>query len=417
MASQHEASPWQLGGLTARQLGARVWDQISADEVLDRAAALSYYFLFALFPGLLFLTALVGFLPIPDLTERLMGYVEEALPPDAASVLARTLGEIEANGRGGLLSLGALLALWTASGGMAALMVALNVAYGVDEPRPFWKRRLTALGLTLGFSIFLIVALALMAFGPAFGRAIAGWLGLAELFTTLWNVLTVPAAVVFVLVAIALVYYLAPASEQRWRWVTPGSAVAVLLWLVMSLALRFYMTSFGDYSATYGSIGGVILLMLWLYLTAAAVLIGAEVNSEIEHAAAAGGAATAKAPGQREVGPATTGPRRASGNVYPLHRPGEAVSAAPRTRGFHPADETDDVEMAAAAIAESVDPPRGPGWLAVLGFAAGTVDGWTARRPARAMASTARDTIHTGEKVTKALAAWERFRRERARSA
>jgi membrane protein len=310
-----EASPWKLGGLTVMELGRRVWAEFSADEVSDRAAALAYYFLFALFPTLLFLTALIGFLPLGDLMERLLDYVSQAMPGDAASIIRKTLQEIQAGASGGLLSIGVLGALWAGSNGMASVMSALNTAYDVEEARPWWKARLTAIALTLGFSLFIMTALVLMVFGPRIGETVAGWVGLGHVFTLVWNIVSIPVVIVLVTLGVALVYYLAPASEQRWRWVTPGSVVAVVLWLAASLGLRFYVTNFANYSATYGSIGGVILLMLWLYLSGLALLLGAEVNAEIEHAAARRGAPDAKQAGEHEA-PADRGrvlpfPRRA----------------------------------------------------------------------------------------------------------
>ena len=299
-------SPWRLGGLTPRELVSRVWHEFGEDEISDRAAALSYYFLFALFPSLLFLTALLGMLPFPGLMERLMAYVEQTLPSDAVSVIEKTLQEIMRGSRGSLLSIGVLMALWASSNGMGSVIVALNVAYDVTDTRPWWKRRLVAVALTLGFSLFLLGGLILVVFGPRLGRVVADWFGLGALFTTVWNVASVPLAMSFVLIGIALVYFLAPAAKQDWRWVTPGSAVALVLWIVMSYGLRLYVSRFANYNATYGSIGGVILLMLWLYLTGIALLLGAEVNSEIEHAAARQGEPTAKLPG--EVAPGAPGP-------------------------------------------------------------------------------------------------------------
>jgi membrane protein len=292
-------SPWRLGGLSPSELARRVWHEYGDDEIGDRAAALSYYFLFALFPSLLFLTALLGMLPIPDLVERLMDYVEQALPGDAASVIRKTLTEILRGSRGSLVSLGVLVALWSGSNGMGSVIVALNVAYDVDDPRPWWRRRLVAIALTVGFSLFILGALVLMVFGPKLGMAAAGAFGLGAAFTAVWNVAHVLLALALTVIGIALVYYLAPAAEQRWRWVTPGSAVALVLWFSMSYGLRLYVGHFANYNATYGSIGGVILLMLWLYLTGVALLLGAEVNAEIEHAAARRGEPTAKLPGER----------------------------------------------------------------------------------------------------------------------
>jgi membrane protein len=294
-----EVSPWKLGGLTVRQLAKRVWAEFSEDEVTDRAAALAYYFLFALFPALLFLTSLLGLLPIPGLMDRFMSYVSQALPGDAASIVQKTLTEIVAGAHGGLLSIGVLGALWAGSNGMSSIMSALNVAYDVKETRAYWKTKALAVGLTLGFAVFILTALVLLVFGPKIGETVASWVGLGTVFTMVWNIVSIPIVMFLVLVGIALVYYLAPAAEQHWRWVTPGSVVALVLWLAMSLGLRFYVTHFANYNATYGSIGGVILLMLWLYLSGVVLLLGAEVNAEIEHAAARQGAPDAKDVGEQ----------------------------------------------------------------------------------------------------------------------
>jgi membrane protein len=309
-----DVSPWKLGGLGVVELAKRVWAEFSADEVSDRAAALAYYFLFALFPALLFLTALLGFLPIPNLMDRLMDYVSQAMPGDAASIIEKTLGEIVAGASGGLLSIGVLGALWAGSNGMSSIISALNIAYDVKETRPWWKRKLLAVGLTLGFSVFILSALVLIVFGPKIGETVAGWVGLGAAFTFVWNIVSIPIVMVLVAIGIGLVYYLAPAVEQHWRWVTPGSAVALVLWLGASFALRFYVTNFANYNATYGSIGGVILLMLWLYLSGMALLLGAEVNAEIEHAAARRGAPDAKAEGEQEA-------ETDRGGVVPFPRP------------------------------------------------------------------------------------------------
>lgn len=294
-------SPWRLGGLSLRQLGKRVYDEIWSDELLDRAAALSYYFAFALFPALLFLTALVGLLPVPKLMDQLMEHFYQVLPDDTASMLSRTLGEVVRGAGRGLLSIGALAALWAASSGMASVMAALNAAYEVEDPRPWWRRRLISIVLTLGFSVFTVTGLLLLVFGPRIGKVVAAWFGLGDVFTLVWNVVSWPVILILVLTAIALVYYLAPAVRQRWQWVTPGSVFAVVVWIGVSLGLRFYVRWFGNYNATYGSIGGVILLLLWLYVSSLVLLLGAEINSEIEQAAADRGHPEAKAAGNRRA--------------------------------------------------------------------------------------------------------------------
>ena len=280
-----DTAPGRLGGLSIRELVKRVWGEISDDNVSERAAALSYYFLFALFPALLFLTALLGFLPVAGLQDRLMAYTRDVLPPDAASTLERTLTEILKERRTGLLSLGALITLWASSNGMASLMNTMNVVWDVDEDRPWLKQRAMAIGLTVVFSVFIVAALMLLVFGGKIGQVIADRFGLGAIFTIAWNLVSIPIVIACVLIGIQTVFYVAPARERRWRWVTPGAVLGVSLWLAMSFGLRLWVTNFGNYSATYGSIGGVILLMLWLYLTSYVLLIGAELDSEIEKAA------------------------------------------------------------------------------------------------------------------------------------
>jgi membrane protein len=382
-------SPWNLGGLTVGELGRRVWHEINADEVLDRGAALAYYFLFALFPTLLFLTTLLGLLPNSGLMDRLLAYANQAMPGDAGSLVTRTLGEIQTGARGGLLSIGALTALWAASAGMASVMNALNVAYGVADAdvRPWWRRRLVAVLLTLGFSIFILTALVLVVFGPRIGESVADRMGLGSQFTTIWNVVSVPVVIFFVLIGIALVYYFAPATEQHWRWVTPGSAVALVLWLAMSFGLRWYVANFADYSATYGSIGGVILLILWLYLTGVVLLVGAEINAEIEHAAAQRGAVTAKASGE---------------------------AAAPVDQVATPVPGDDDVAVAGQAVTRWVGEARRRGWAPFALLGGGVIVGWLLRhRPTGQVASTGSQLVTDALQVAAAIAALERFRHPR----
>lgn len=278
------ASPWKLGGLSVRLLARRVYQRLWDHEILDRAAGLSYYFSFALLPTLLFLTALLGLLPVPDLMSQLMGYADRMLPHDAASLIRKTLAEVVSGASGGLLSVGGFAALWAASSGMLSMMTALNVAYHLRDARRWWKVRVIAIALTIGFSLFTLTALLLLVFGGRIGEVVAGLIGLGPVFTFTWRLLQWPAAIVLLLTGLALVYWLAPAAGRRWHWITPGSSFALVTWLVMSSGLRLYVVYFGNYNATYGSIGGVILLMLWLYLSGVALLIGAEIDSVVAEA-------------------------------------------------------------------------------------------------------------------------------------
>jgi membrane protein len=283
---RREVSPWTLGGLSVRQLARLVMAEIWKDEILDRAAALSYYFVFALFPTLLFLTTLLGLGPGRAVMDHLLVLIQDVLPPDAASLVRRTLAEIQRGARGGLLSVGAVAALWGASRGMVSIMNTLNVVYGVTSRRRWWRQQLAALVLTVIFSILALAALVSFVFGERIGRAAAAWLGHGTAFTTVWSLLQWPLGMLLVLTGIDLVYHLAPAVRQRWYWLTPGSVFAGVAWTAASLGLRIYVGRFANYNATYGSIGGGILLALWLYLSGMALLIGGEINSVIARAAA-----------------------------------------------------------------------------------------------------------------------------------
>jgi membrane protein len=280
------ASPWALGGLSLRGLGARVYRRSWHDAILDRAAELSYYFAFALLPTLLFLTALLGLLPVPDLMPHLIGYADRVLPGDAASLIRKTLAEVVRGASGGLVSAGALVALVGASSGMLSIMKAMNAAYGITDHRTWWHKRLIAVALTLVLSLFTLTALLLLVFGVRLGEAIGDFVGLGRLFTVGWKLAQLPVVILLALTGLTLVYYLAPAADRVWSWITPGSAFAVVSWLLMSLGLRFYVGYFDYYNATYGSIGGLILLMLWLYWSGVALLVGAEIDSTIEQARA-----------------------------------------------------------------------------------------------------------------------------------
>jgi membrane protein len=290
---------WKLGGLSVKDLGRRVIHEIQEDDCWGRAAQLAYYFLFALFPFFLVLTTLLGYLPMPNLMDRLMEMLAEMLPADALRLVQDNVREIVTSQRGGLLSFGILAALWTSSSAITAIVDGLNRAYDVQEGRPYWKVRLIAIVLTVGLSLFIIVSLVLLTFGPQIGGWIADQVGLGSMFQIAWNLLRWPVIVGLIVLAMALVYYVAPDVEQRWQWITPGSLVAVVGWLLASLGFSFYVNNFASYNATYGSIGAVIVLLTWMYVSGFFVLLGGEINAEIEHAASNG-----KDPGEKQL-PAT----------------------------------------------------------------------------------------------------------------
>jgi membrane protein len=282
---------WSRHGLTWHRLAGRIWSAIQNDNVFGRAAELSFYFLLALFPLLLFLTTLFGyFAQSADLWSDLLDYFRRVVPGSAFRLVVRTLDEIRGGAGGGKLSIGIVGTLWAASTGLAAMAEGINTAYDAEESRPWWKVRLIGVILTIAFAVFTLVALFLLVAGSRAGVLLAGYLGLQDAFTLAWQIGRWPVGLVVLLLAMSLLYRFAPNQKaRRWGWVTPGAVVAVLVWVLSSLGFRFYLRYFNSYRATYGSLGAVIILMLWFYITGAAILIGAEVDSEIERAAVESG--------------------------------------------------------------------------------------------------------------------------------
>jgi membrane protein len=288
MASELEKAPslWKFGGIGPVRLMKRVWKEIEHDDVYGKAAELSYYFLLAVFPALLFLVSLLGFLAGPgtEMRAQLFQALASVLPPSSSDLISKTVNEVSQSAGGGKLTFGILTALWAAAGGMSALMKTLNGAYEVKETRPWWKARLISIVLTIGLSFLIIGALTLVLFGGHLGETVAGRLGLGSAFQVVWSIVQWPLVLGFLLTAFASIYYFAPNIERpEWYWVSPGAVVGVALWLAISFAFRIYLQFFNTYSKTYGSLGAVIILMLWFYLTGLAVLMGGEVNSEIGH--------------------------------------------------------------------------------------------------------------------------------------
>ena len=258
---------------------------IHDDDCFGRAAQLAYYFFFALFPFFLFLTTLVGYIPIPNLTDRIMELLVQILPGDASHLVQDNVHELVTVQRGGLLSFAILAALWTSSSAITVIIGGLNRAYGVEEGRPFWKVRGIAILLTIGFSMFMVVSMVLLTFGPWIGGWIAAQMGLGDAFQIAWNLLRWPAILVLLMLAVAILYYFGPDVEQEWRWLTPGSVFAILAWIVASLGFAYYVNNFASHNAAYGSIGTVIVLLTWMYLTGFFIIVGGEINAALEQRA------------------------------------------------------------------------------------------------------------------------------------
>ena len=254
------------------------------DDCLSIAAQLAYYFALALFPALLFVVALASYLP-HNVIYDVVAALDPIAPPEVLAIIREQLESIVAGEAPSILTIGILGALWSSSGAMTSIVSALNKAYDIPETRPWWKVRLVAIALTIALVVFVLLSFTLIVAGPNAGRWLTGWLGLSDAFDTVWRMLRWPLVFALGTTGIAIVFYYAPDADQDWVWITPGSILTTVLWILFSMGFRIYVTRVGDYTATYGALAGAAILLLWLYLSGLALLIGGELNSEIEHAA------------------------------------------------------------------------------------------------------------------------------------
>ncbi len=274
-----------------------IYDAFMRDDVSGYAGELAYFGFLALFPALLFLVALLSFFPVHGLIDRITATLGQVAPPDIITLVTNQLKTIGQQQNTGLLTIGILGTIWSASSGMSALVDVLNHVYRITDSRPYWKSKGTAILLTIAVGIFVVISFALVVAGPAIAGSIANRVGLGEVFTITWRIAELPVAVFFVIFGVALIYYFAPDAEQDWVLITPGSIAATIVWIAGSLGFRWYVASFSSYNKTYGAIGGIIIALLWLYISSIAILLGAELNAEIEHASPFG-----KEPGEKLVG-------------------------------------------------------------------------------------------------------------------
>ncbi len=284
------------------ELSKRVGSSAMDDDVFGRSAELAYYFFLAVFPGLIFLTALLGFLAGPgtQLHQSLLNYMATALPPAAYDVVRRAFEHTTAASSGGKLSFGIVAALWSATSGMTGLEDTLNAVYNVRESRPIWKVYGLAIVLTIVCSILLIVALLVILYGNTAANFVAMHIGLGPVAIWSWEIVQWPVALCFLALVFSLTYYFCPDVDQRhWQWLTPGAVLGMSMWIIASAGFRVYLHFYNSYTATYGGLGAVMILLLWFYVTGMMLLLGAEVNAEIENAAAKSGMPDAKHKGQK----------------------------------------------------------------------------------------------------------------------
>lgn len=298
-------SPWNLGGLRVKQLGVRVWHDINDDDVFGRAGQIAYGFLFAVFPLFMFLLAILGIVAGPHsaIQQHFVLELTDAMPPAAAQVVQHVVAETTRASGSGKLSFGLILTLIAATSAMTNVMDTLNAAYTVREARSFLRFRSVAIGLTAALGILMLIAMTIVLYGNGIANSVGKFVGLSDVVTWTWKVAQWPVAVFFLLLSFALIYYFGPDVEfPVWHWISPGAIAGVFLWAVVSFGLRVYLHFFNSYSKTYGSLGAVMILLLWFYVTGIAILVGGEVNAEIENAAAKRGAPDAKERGEKRPG-------------------------------------------------------------------------------------------------------------------
>jgi membrane protein len=336
------------------ELATRTYREVLADDCLGLAAQLAYYFFLALFPALLFLVAIVSFLPVAGLLDAITGDLARVAPSEVLSIIQDQILKIAHEKNGGLLTLGMLGTIWSTSSGVDAIISTLNQAYDIQEARPWWKVKLIALGLTVALAIFIVISFALVLVGPSLAEKVAQWAHVGPAFTLSWTILQWPVIFALVTLGVAMIYYYAPDAVQEWIWITPGSLFATTLWLAISLVFKFYVSHFTSYNATYGTIGGVIVLMLWFYLSALAVLVGAELNAEIEHASPYGKDPGEKVAGEKKLIGAVAEQAWMNGTSVPAFKPAIAAANCDLDTILPPAQ---------PAVKPAPAPPRPSDWI------------------------------------------------------
>jgi membrane protein len=264
----------------------RTATEFSEDNLSDWAAALTYYGLLSLFPALIALVSVVGvFGDAQSTTRTITDIVTRIGPESAAQTFAGPIESITSNqSRAGIaLVVGLLIALWSASGYVGAFMRASNVIYETPEGRPIWKLRPLQMLVTLAMVILLaVVALGLVLTGPIVD-AVAEPIGISSTATTIWDIAKWPVLAALFVTMISILYYASPNVKLRgFKWVTPGSIVALVVWVLASAGFAFYVSNFGSYDKTYGALAGIVVLLIWLWITNLAILFGHELNAERE---------------------------------------------------------------------------------------------------------------------------------------
>jgi len=275
-------------GVSRWQFAKDLYYEIGEDQVFNGAAALAYYFFLAIFPAIIFLLSLLPYLPIHNLHQVIIDSIAQVLPPAAANSLEGAVNDVLLNKRSGLLSFGAVLTLWAASSGLYAIMQQLNVTYDVNEMRPYWRVRGLAILLTLFFTVLIATGFTLIVGGGVLETWLTSEIGVGAVLLIVFNLFRWLVISGLLASGFAITYYFGPDVEQKFKFISPGSFIAVIVMATATVAFRMYVEHFNNYTASYGSIGAVIILMLWLYIVGLVLIVGSEINALIEHYAPEG---------------------------------------------------------------------------------------------------------------------------------
>jgi len=287
-AEPQSLSP-MLAYFTVQTTWAQIWKALGKrlfwGDAGQLAAQLAYYFTLSLFPGLLCLVAVAALFPLANISGVIVQILDPLVPSSVLDIIHGQLTHLAQIHDVSIVSLGFVAAAWSGSGAMGVMTASMNRAYGIDDARSWWHVRLMSIVLTLGLSIFVLLALLLILAGPEGADLAAHWLGYGPIFALMWKIAEWPLVIVIAATAIRLVYYFAPYAQQCWVWLTPGTILATVLALAGSIGFRAYVVHFGRYDATYGAIGGMIVLLMWAYVTSFALITGMELDAVIERAA------------------------------------------------------------------------------------------------------------------------------------
>lgn len=293
---QREPGPDQDPPESPTKLPKRSWFKVikgaarefSDDNLSDTAAALTYYAIQAIFPAALVLVSLLGLLS-KDTTQNLIDNLGEVIPGSARATIGSTIAKLQesSSSTAGLaFILGLVLAIWSASGYVAAFMRASNTVYDIPEGRPIWKTLPTRVFTTVVGLILIILAAVIVVFTGPVAEQAGDLLGLGQAAVTTWGIVKWPVLLLIMMLMVSILYWAAPNAKQGFKWVSPGGVIGIVIWLIASGLFAFYVANFGNYDKTYGTFAGIIIFLIWIWISNIAILLGAEINAELARARA-----------------------------------------------------------------------------------------------------------------------------------